>query len=178
MKILKTIMLSSVLLIATNSSLYGGVFSADDAFLTLTWSPSTSDGEIDGNQFDGAGMIGFTIGKKSLISEKIGAYFGGDFSYNKVDENDNSSQIVYSYKIVNLGLTFTPIDSLTLMGGIGYSTENAKFVSQGDFYESDKKNSQKNFNATIMYDISDGLGVALSYNTASSSIGYGLSINF
>jgi len=178
MKILKTVILSSLFLISGVSSLDAKGFDYKDTFVALTWSPSTADGKIEGVPFDGSGMIGFVLGNKKIINENIGAYFGGDFSYNKVDETDTSYKATYNYKIVNLGVTFTMFDKLTLMGGVGYSTENAEFSSGGTYYKSDEKNTQTNFNFGVSYNILDDFGVVVTYNTAPSSIGYGLSLSF
>ena len=178
MKIVKIVILSSVLLTSGVSSLNAEGFDFEDSFVALTWSPSTADGKIENVSFDGAGMIGFVLGDKKLISNNFGAYFAGDFSYNKVDETDTSYKTTYNYKIINLGLTFTMFDTLTLMGGIGYSTENAEFSSGGEYYKSDVKNTQTNFNFGVNYNIFDGLGMVVTYNTAPSAIAYGLSINF
>jgi hypothetical protein len=178
MKILKTVILSSILLTSGVSSLNADFFDYKDTFVALTWSPSTADGKIENVPFDGAGMIGFVLGDKKLISDNIGAYFSGDFSYNKVDETDTSYKVTYNYKIVNFGITFSMFDKLTLMGGIGYSSENAEFSSGGVYYNSDVTNTQTNYNFGASYNVLDNFGVVVTYNTAPSSIGYGLSFSF
>ena len=180
MKIIKNTILASMLLVGIGSTAVAGDYleSGSGMFAALTWSPDTDSGTIEGKEYDGSGMIGVLIGHKKLITDNIGAYFGGDFSYTKVDDSGTSNEAIYSYRIVNVGATFTPMESLTLMGGIGYTTEHGEFSYYGTHYESEEDHSQMNFHIGGMYNITNQFGLVIGYNTAPSAINYGVSFSF
>jgi len=97
MKIVKNTILASMLIAGLGSTAVAdGLENGSGMFAALTWSPDTDSGTIEGREYDGSGMIGCVIGHKKLITDSIGAYFGGDFSYTKVDDTGTSSEAIYS----------------------------------------------------------------------------------
>jgi hypothetical protein len=151
---------------------------SNGTFIALTWSPDTKDGTIEGQELKGNGMIGLYGGKTNFISDNLGVYGGFDMSYNTVDETETSHEVMYSYRIINVGLTYTPIKDLTLMAGIGYSIESAEFMQNGSNYQSIEDNDQVNFNAEVSYKIGDSYGVITGYNTAPEAFNIGFIMSF
>lgn len=104
-----------------------------------------------------AGVFG---GSKNYITDGIGFYGGLNYS------ND--------YSTLNVGLTLDFINDITLLGGIGSSTEE-KEDSHGNKIDTESKT---NYNMVIMYNFSDKFGVTIGYDTVPSSINCGLSMYF
>jgi opacity protein-like surface antigen len=179
MKIVKNTILASMLIAGLGSTaIADNLEEGSGKFAGLTWSPNTNDGTIEGYEFDGSGMLGFLGGNKKLITDSVGGYFDFDMSYETVDETDTSKKVIYSYTIANLGITYSPIDNLTLFGGIGYTWEKGKYTYYGTNYESDEDHNQINFHLGTMYKITDTFGLVVGYNTAPSAINYGFSVEF
>jgi len=151
---------------------------SDGTFLALTWSPDTKDGTIAGYDLKGNGMIGLYGGKTNFISDKIGLYGGFDMSYNTVDETETSNEVMYSYRIINGGVTYSPTKNLTIMGGVGYSMESAEFMQYGINYQSIEDNDQINFNTEISYKIGDTYGIIVGYNSAPEAYNVGFIMSF
>lgn len=181
-KIYKTILtpLSIVTLLATTITAeeISSSPQSDGTFIAMTWSPDTKDGTIEGYDLKGNGMIGLYGGKTNFISHNIGLYGGFDMSYNTVDESQTSHEVMYSYRIINGGLTYSPTNNLTFMGGVGYSMESAEFMQNGNNYQSIEDNDQINFNAELSYKIGDTYGIIAGYNSAPEAYNVGFIMSF
>ena len=179
MKISKKVFMASLAVITITTSVIADeqIPLKGNTFGAITWSPNTKDGTIEGYNLKGSGMIGIYGGKKDYISDKFGLYGSFDASYNKVDDTQ-SSDVMYSYRIFNVGATYTPMKDLTLMGGVGYSMENAEFMYYGENYRSIEDNDQINFNVEAMYNITDDIGLIAGYNTAPEAFNVGVSFSF
>jgi hypothetical protein len=179
MKIVKNTILASMLIAGLGSTAVAdGLENGSGTFGAVTWSPSTDGGTIEGYEFDGSGMIGFLGGNKKLITDNIGGYLGADVSYETVDETDTSKEAIYSYMIVNIGATYSPIDDLTLLGGIGYTWEKGKYTYYGTSYETKEDHNQMNVHLGAMYTLFDTWGLVVGYNTAPAAINYGVTFAF
>ena len=150
----------------------------DGTFIAMTWSPDTKDGTIEGYDLKGNGMLGLYGGKTNFISNSLGIYGGFDMSYNTVDETGTSNEVMYSYRIINAGITYTPVKDLTLMVGVGYSMESAEFMQNGNNYQSIEDNDQVNFNTEVSYKIGDTYGIIAGYNTAPEAFNIGVIMSF
>ena len=149
----------------------------DKTFSAFVYTPSTSDGSLEGYEFDGGGMLGMVFGNKKLFSDSLGSYGSFDMSYNSVDETD-SSDAIYGYRIFNLGVTYSPSDSVTLLAGMGISWEYGEMFSRGTHYETEEKEINTNLHIGLAYNVTDKYGAIITYNTASSSMGIGIIGNF
>jgi hypothetical protein len=147
-------------------------------FGAITLSPSTKDGVIYNQKFDGDAILGFYVGRKKMLFNTVGLYGGYEFSPKKVDVNGNSRKISYTYSILNLGLTFSLGDKFTLMTGVGKSKERASFVAYGTLYESKESKTKNNYNVEAMYRIGKSVGVIAGYNSAPDAYNLGLSFAF
>jgi len=176
-KITNSIILILMLVASVNSLAFASEDS-DEVFGAFVFTPSTADGTIEGYELEGSGMLGFIYGNKKMFSENLGLYGSYDMSYNSVDETETSDKTIYGYRIFNIGLTYSPSDSIRILGGIGMSWEYGEFFYNGTHYESEEDKTQMNFHAGMAYNITDKYGVILTYNTASSSIGGGFTFNF
>jgi len=174
---ISSVVFTSVFLIGTSSITCADEISNGGSFGAFLFTPSTADGTMDGYSLDGGGMLGFVFGNKSMFSETLGFYGSYDMSYNSVDETQTSDAI-YGYRILNVGATYSPFDSLTLLGGIGVSWEYGELFYYGTHYVSDEDKINMNLHAGISYNITDKYGAIVTYNTASSSVGIGILGNF
>ena len=179
MKNIKRTILISMFIVGLNSTAVAdNLKSKSGIFGAFTWTPNTDGGSIQGYKFDGSGMVGAIVGHKKLITDNLGAYLGVDMSYTKVDDTGTSNEALYSYSIINIGVTFMPINRLTLIGGVGHSTEYGEYSYYGTHYKTDEDVSQTNLNFGVMYDITDNVGLVVGYNTAPSALNYGFSVTF
>ena len=151
----------------------GGVEIANDRFVSLVYTPTTADGTIDGYKYDGTFMLGIYGGNKKEFNKNMGYYGGLDMSVSMVDDSDTSNKPIYAYSNINIGATYSLIDSLTFLGGLGVSIQRGQYFYYGDEYETDNE-IKLNAQIGVMYNIFDKFGVVLKYDTASSSIGGGL----
>ena len=150
----------------------------DGTFVIATWSPDTKSGTIGGYELQGNGMIGVAIGKTNFFTDGIGGYLGFDKSYNTVGEDGRSNEVMYAYTIFNVGLTISPIKSLTLMAGVGYSQESAEYADNGNYFVSIEDNDQINYNFEVSYDINDKYGIVAGYDTAPEAYNVGVKVTF
>jgi hypothetical protein len=176
-KIINSVLLSSLLLVGTSSSTFANETDNRGAFGAFVFTPNTADGTIEGYELDGGGMIGGVFGNKKLFSDSLGLYGSFDMSYNSVDETD-SSDAIYGYRIFNIGATYTPFDSVTLLTGIGISWEYGEIFSYGTHYKTEEDEINMNLHAGLAYTITDKYGAIVTYNTASSSVGIGIIWSF
>ena len=176
-KIISSVVLVSVLLVSTSSIACADEETSNGAFGAFVYTPSTADGTIEGYKLKGGGMLGFLGGNKSMFSETLGIYGSYDMSYNSVDETQTSDAI-YGYRIFNIGATYSPFDSVTLLGGIGVSWEYGEQFYHGNHYVSEEDTIKMNLHAGVAYNITDKYGAIVTYNTASSSVGIGVIVDF
>jgi len=168
----------TLMLLANINSLAFANEDMDEAFGAFVFTPSTADGTIEGYEFEGSGMLGFIFGNKKMFSENLGLYGSYDMSYNSVDETETSDETIYGYRIFNIGVTYSPSDSIRILGGVGISWEYGEFFYEGTHYETEEDKTEMNFHAGVSYKITDKYGAILTYNTASSSVGGGITFNF
>jgi len=186
MKKLNTILLLS--LIVANMTTVVFADTNHDMFIAMTFTPSITSELKDKTADSSSQMLGVYIGHKSLISEKIGMYIGFDTTLNEPYATWEPT-IYHNYTIFNAGLTFSPIKQLTVLAGVGYSSDKVseKILIDRYFYYDDlvdvedikdlEKNNDINFNMELMYEI-NRFGIIAGYNSAPKAFNIGLSFSF
>ena len=154
------------------------VLADDGTFGAFVITPETADGTIEGYNFDGTFMLGIYGGNKKKFSDNLGYYGGLDMSINTIDETETSDNAIYSYSNINMGVTYSLTNEFSLIGGVGISIQSGQFVYYGSDYETKENKTRLNLQAGVIYDITDKFGALLKYDTASSSIGGGITFNF
>jgi hypothetical protein len=158
---------------------YGGKSTTYDAnlFGYISFAPSAKGKELMGYKFDDTNYIGIGGGAINKKPMGIGLYGEIKGTPTVLDINGNSD-FVYDYTIVNVGLTLRLHDRFVLMGGVGYSHEDAKFTVLGTHYESNESNSNLNVNVGALLQISSLFGVVLAFDSAASAYSLGLAVTF
>ena len=175
MKNINKIVLGIILLSTQSIS-----FAQAENFVAITITPSPKDGVIADRKFEASSMAGIYLGRKNLFSKKIGAYIGGEIPAYKTNSSGNSTEVNYSYKLINAGLTYSPNEKLSFLAGAGYSYENAEFVADNGstLFQSLEDNDQVNFNAAVMYKMGKRFGVIGGFNSAPKAYNIGISYQF
>ena len=177
-KIISLELLVSLLLIATTSTMFAEEIDSRGGFGALVYTPSTADGKIEGYKLEGNSMIGIVAGAKKIFSDSLGGYSSFDISMTAVDETGTSSDTIYGYRIWNVGVTYSPFDSLILLAGIGVSFEFGEMSYYGTHNTTKEVTKNMNFHTGIAYNIANNYGAMITYNTASSSVGIGIMKSF
>ena len=176
-KIINSVVVASLLLLGTTSSIFGNEVEGGN-FGAFVITPETADGTVSGYQLDGTFMLGLYGGDKQMFGENLGLYGGFDISVNTTDETDTSDKAIYSYTNINLGVTYGLSKELTLLGGLGLSMQEGQFVYYGTRYKTKADENELNFQVGVMYEFADRLGALIKYDTASESVGGGITYSF
>lgn len=189
MKKLNKIFLLSLIFANMTSVVFADTNKDTKIFVAITFTPEINSDLKDKTADSSSVMLGGYAGHKSLISEKIGLYIGFDGTLNEPYATWEP-KIYHNINIINAGLTFSPINQLTFLAGVGYSQDrvNEKILVDR-YYDYDdgwvdyeeistlEDNDQLNFNMEVMYEI-NRFGVIAGYNSAPKAFNFGLSFSF
>lgn len=158
-------------------------------FAAITFTPEINSDLKDKTADSSSQMLGLYAGHKSLISKQIGVYIGFDGTLNESDATWEP-RVYHNYTIFNAGLTFSPINQLTFLAGVGYAWDRVnEKVLVDTYYDYDdgwidveeistlEDNDQLNFNMEVMYEI-NRFGIIAGYNSAPKAFNFGISFSF
>jgi len=150
---------------------------SSETLVGVLMSQDTDTAIIDGRTFEGDSIASLVIAPKFSNSDfggylSVGGTFGRSEDERKKDEENNDFKNNISYRVANLGLTYSPISNITILGGVGYGQSEGKYYhnirydnhrrvkfdtshtekDRGVNYNAGLNLSYKNFGIIAMYD--------------------------
>jgi len=117
-----------------------------DTLVGVLMSKDTKNIVIDGREFEGDSIISLIVAPN--INNSFGGYLsiGGTFGRTddrrEKDEKNNKFTNDISYRVFNIGVTYSPISHIAFLGGIGYGQSEGKYYNlQYDRYNKIKLNT-------------------------------------
>ncbi|HFU76155.1 MAG TPA: hypothetical protein ENK66_07910 [Arcobacter sp.] len=105
---------------------------ASDTLVAVLMSQDTDNVIIDGRTFEGDSITSLVIAPKFTNSQfggylSVGGTFGRSEDEKKKDEENKDFKNSMSYRVANLGVTYSPISNVTFLGGVGYAQSEGKY---------------------------------------------------
>lgn len=160
-----------------------------EGLASILISQKTKDSVIENKNFDGENLYSFLWGSTDFLSSSLGSYItiGGtvDFRSDEDKQRDEKSgdfDNYLSYNVYNTGLTYTPTNNLTLLGGVGYGQSKGKYYQKNTTSNNyselvTEKEKGVNFNLAVNY-YYKSIGLVAMYDTFPKVFSVGVSYNF
>ena len=105
---------------------------SSETLVGVLMSQDTNSVMIDGRKFEGDGITSLVVAPKFSNSKfggylSVGGTFGRSEDKRKKDEKNKKFTNDMSYRVANLGLTYSPISNITFLGGVGYGQSEGKY---------------------------------------------------
>jgi hypothetical protein len=146
-----------------------------EGFIGFGYTPSAKGGVIDGYTFEKTNYLNVIFAKTPEQAFGVGWYLGGGMTANIVDSN-NSSNLHYSYTIMNIGATTKVTERIYGYAGVGYSIASGEYKSFGQTMQTKNTNSGSNINGGMIFQITDSFGAWVNYDTAPGAVGFGIAV--
>lgn len=154
-------------------------------------SQDTDSVMIDGRTFEGDGIISLVIAQKFSNSEfgiylSVGGTLGRSEDERAKDEKNKEFKNNMSYRVANLGLTYSPISNITILGGVGYGQSEGKYYHNIRYYNRNRvkfdishteKDRGVNYNAGLNFSYKDW-GIITMYDSYPKVFSVGISYNY
>jgi len=160
-----------------------------DGLASILVSQKTKDSVIENKNFDGESLYSFLWGSTDFLSSSLGSYItiGGTVDFRsdedkKRDEKSGDFDNYLSYNVYNTGLTYTPTNNLTLLGGVGYGQSKGRYYQKNTTSNNyselvTEKEKGVNFNLAVNY-YYKSIGLVAMYDTFPKVFSVGISYNF
>ena len=164
---------------------------SSETLVGVLMSQDTDTAIIDGRTFEGDSITSLVIAPKFSNSDfggylSVGGTFGRSEEDRKKDEENNDFKNNISYRVANLGLTYSPISNITILGGVGYGQSEGKYYHNIRYdnhrrVKFDTSHTEKdrgvNYNAGLNLSYKDW-GIIAMYDTYPKVFSVGISYNY
>ena len=164
---------------------------SSETLVGVLMSQDTDSVMIDGRTFEGDGITSLVIAQKFSNSEfggylSVGGTFGRSEKERAKDEKNKKFKNNMSYRVANLGLTYSPISNITILGGVGYGQSEGKYYHNMRYdnrnrVKFDTSHTEKdrgvNYNAGLNFSYKDW-GIITMYDSYPKVFSVGISYNY
>jgi hypothetical protein len=164
---------------------------SSETLVGVLMSKDTDSVMIDGRTFEGDGITSLVIAPKFSNSKfggylSVGGTFGRSEDERQSDEENKDFKNNMSYRVVNLGVTYSPISNVTFLGGAGYGQSEGKYYHNIRYdnrnrVKFDTSHTEKdrgiNYNAGLNFSYKNW-GIITMYDSYPKVFSVGISYNY
>lgn len=164
---------------------------ASETLVGVLMSQDTDNVMIDGRIFEGDGITSLVIAPQFSNSQlggylSVGGTFGRSEDEKQKDEENKDFKNSMSYRVANLGVTYSPISNVTFLGGVGYAQSEGKYYHNIQYDNRNrvtfdtshtKKDRGINYNGGINLSY-DNFGVIAMYDSYPKVFSVGISYKY